>query len=112
MAIDENFDRPDVATRFSATHQPPPGSSDHSKGRQLQGTTLGVLTEQEAIFVREYLVDRSGARSAIAAGFPSNRAGGIASSLLKRPSVIKALVEARDRLLKETHHTSVKAMQE
>lgn len=59
--------------------------------------TPSGLTEKEAAFIREYLVDKNGTAAAIRAGYSPRSAKHTASGMLKKPR-IKAAV---DKALKE-----------
>lgn len=64
------------------------------------------LTEKEAAFVREYLVDKNGTQAAIRAGYSATSAGRHSFDMLKRP-VIKAAL-ARE-LKAQAARTLIKA---
>lgn len=55
------------------------------------------LTAKQVVFVREYMLDGNGTRSAIAAGYAPASAYVTASQLLRNPHVAKALAERRTK---------------
>jgi phage terminase small subunit len=57
-----------------------------------------ALTPKQARFVQEYLVDLNATQAAIRAGYSSKTAYSIASENLRKPEIILALQEARQRL--------------
>lgn len=59
--------------------------------------TPSGLTEKEAAFVREYLVDKNGKASAVRAGYSDRSARDTAYRLLKKPHIRAAI----DKALKE-----------
>jgi phage terminase small subunit len=64
-----------------------------SKSAKLNKNSEG-LTKRRAIFVREYLTDFNGTRSAVAAGYSENGAE-VAASRLLRDVKVKAAIEAQ-----------------
>lgn len=55
--------------------------------------TDGGLNEKQLLFVREYLVDLNGSAAAIRAGYSAKTAASIASLLLTKPNIQKALLK-------------------
>ena len=64
---------------------------------QLANNGLRPLSPRENNFVGEYLIDLHGTKAAIRAGYSPRTAAVQASDLLKRPNVIAAIQERRDR---------------
>lgn len=60
--------------------------------------TADDLNIRERIFVREYLKDENGTRSAIAAGYSAKTAGQAASRLLKAVKIQREIVKATDKI--------------
>lgn len=61
-----------------------------------------ALTEREAAFVREYLVDKNGTQAAIRAGYSPTSAGRHSFDMLKRPIIKAALARELKAQAKRT----------
>lgn len=72
-------------------------------------TTIG-LTQKEAAFVREYLVDNNMTQAAIRAGYSARQAATIGSEVCARPRVAEALRVARARIAEKLDLTAEKVL--
>lgn len=71
-----------------------------------------VLTEKQAAFAREYLIDLNGTQAAIRAGFSKPSAGRQAVDLLQKPHVRAAIQAAMDARANRTEITAERVLQE
>ena len=69
------------------------------------------LTPKEQIFVREYLKDGNGTRSAICAGYSQKSAHVKASKLLKKAKVSQELTRLRGKLLEKLEISAERVLQ-
>jgi phage terminase small subunit len=75
----------------------------------------GQLSEQEMIFVMEYLEDQNATRAYVDAGYKhaSYAAAAVAAhNLLKKPNIQDAVNKERDRILKRLHITKGRVLKE
>lgn len=61
-----------------------------------------ALTDKQALFVEEYLVDLNATQAAIRAGYSSDTAGAIGHENLNKPEIAGAISEAFARRMKRT----------
>lgn len=66
---------------------------------------MSELTPQQALFVREYLVDLNATQAAIRAGYSAASAASQGSRLLSLDKVARAVKEAQDARAERTHVT-------
>ncbi len=60
------------------------------------------LTDKQAAFVREYLIDLNATQAAIRAGYSANTARAIGSENLSKPDIAEAIAEAAQKRAEET----------
>ena len=70
------------------------------------------LTDKEAAFVWEYLIDFNATQAAIRAGYSKKTAGVIGHQNLKKPKVIEALAKERKKLQEATDITPERVLRE
>jgi phage terminase small subunit len=74
--------------------------------------TLPELTQKQAIFIEEYLIDLNGAQAAIRAGYSPNTAKEQAFDLLTRPHIKAALSKAMEARVSRTKITADRVLEE
>jgi phage terminase small subunit len=73
---------------------------------------LKPLSPQHALFVSEFLKDRSATKAAIRAGYSEKTAGQIGYQLLQNPSIRAAIDEGLDKLLTDNGLTAARVLKE
>lgn len=70
------------------------------------------LTDKQALFVKEYLVDLNATQAAIRAGYSAKNAGKIGSELLGKTRIVEALQKEREKLHARTEITAERTLRE
>lgn len=78
----------------------------------MANTNGSKLTDKQAKFVDEYLIDLNGTQAAIRAGYSENTASEIAYENLKKPQIIEALNSRREAIEKSTEITQERILKE
>jgi phage terminase small subunit len=73
---------------------------------------MGGLTDKQAKFCVEYLIDLNGTQAAIRAGYSENTARAIASENLSKPDIVEELNRLRGEIAKTTKITPERILQE
>jgi len=73
---------------------------------------MAKLTEKQALFVQEYLVDLNATQAAIRAGYSEETAGAIGYENLKKPEILEKIQEAMDARAARTEITQDRVLYE
>ena len=72
---------------------------------------MSELTDKQAMFVTEYLVDLNATQAAIRAGYSEKTAGAIGQENLRKPTIYAAVAEARAKQAKHTEITAAMVLE-
>lgn len=73
---------------------------------------MAILTEKQATFVQEYLIDLNATQAAIRAGYSKKTANRIAAENLSKPVIAQAIAEARKEQEQRTQLTADKVLEQ